>query len=151
MVFVKNLRFASFLFFEKQARKMCLTIFSIEKQPFQIKKNINFKNPKKIFFLDSKNTFFKNRKHCIFPKGLVHGSGQNLKFFLISFRQKIGKKNVFDDILEKKKPVQIIKTSTLKSRRNSIFPKGGKKNLFDDNLDTKNPAVWIRKTSILKS
>ena len=63
----------------------------------------------------------------------------------------MGKKNVFDDILEKKKPVQIIKTSTLKSRRNSIFPKGGKKNLFDDNLDTKNPAVLIRKTSILKS
>ena len=63
---------------------MCLTLFWIKK-----------------FFLDSKNTFSKHGKHCIFPKGLVHGFGQNLKFFLISFRQKIGTRNVFNDILEK--------------------------------------------------
>ena len=93
-------------YFLKSRREKCVWRYSRSKNSlFRLKKYINFKNRKKFFFLDSKNTFFKNRKHCIFPKGLVYGSGQNLKFFLISFRQKIGKKNVFDDILEKKKPV----------------------------------------------
>ena len=38
---------------------------------------------------------------AFFQKGWSNGFGQNLKFFLISFRPKIGTRNVFNDILEK--------------------------------------------------
>ena len=43
---------------------------------------------RKILSWKVKTPFLKSPKHCIFTKGLVHGFCQNLKFFLISLRQK---------------------------------------------------------------
>ena len=37
---------------------------------------------RKLAFLDYKTSILKSRKIGIFPKGLVHGFGENYKFFL---------------------------------------------------------------------
>ena len=49
---------------------------------------------------------------------------QKWPFLQLSFLGNIGQENVFYDILEKKTPLQAIKTKNTKSRKIDIFPKG---------------------------
>ena len=61
--------------------------------------------------LESQNTFLhykkqkvkKVEKSGVFPKGLIHGFGQNLKFFHVFIFGKINHQNVFDVTLESQK------------------------------------------------
>ena len=48
---------------------------------------------------------------------------KNWQFFHLFILGRIGQENVFYNILDRKTPFQTIKTSTLKSRKNGIFPK----------------------------
>ena len=50
-----------------------------------------------------KNKKFKSRKIGVFPKGLTHGFGPKMAISLTFFLGNIGQKNVFYDILERKK------------------------------------------------
>ena len=50
-----------------------------------------------------KNKKFKSRKIGVFPKGLTHGFGPKMAISLTFFFGNIGQKNVFYDILERKK------------------------------------------------
>ena len=98
------------LFFKAiQARKMCFTIFQNEKTPFQ----------------PIKTTRSKCRKIEIFPKGLTHGFGQKVAIFPCRFFQAIqARKMCFTIFLNEKTPVQATKTTSSKSRKIEMFPKG---------------------------
>ena len=53
--------------------------------------------------LDNKKiNLIKNSKKCIFPKRLVHGFRQKFEICQFSIFWKVGEKNVFDDILDRK-------------------------------------------------
>ena len=81
----------------------------------------------KVFYdiLERKNAFLRNKKKSskrrkkeIFPKGLVHGLGQNIghfSFFL--FLSNIGQKNVFYDILERINAYLCFKNNKLKKSK----------------------------------
>ena len=58
--------------------------------------------PRKLAFLDYKTSILKSRKIDIFPKGLVHGFGQNYEFFYLLFLGKIRNKKVFGNVLDRK-------------------------------------------------
>ena len=75
-------------------------------------------------FLDYKKQKFKKSKLETFPKGLVHGFGQNLKIFHVFFFGKISKHNVFDDILERKKAFLDYKKQRVKKVKHWDFSKG---------------------------
>ena len=80
---------------------------------------------------------------------------KNLKYFLVFISVKIGQKNVFDDILERKKAFSNYENRKLKKLKNFIFPKRlvhgfcqkfeiyiylvktYQKNVFDDILERK--------------
>ena len=88
---------------------MSLTIFQNEKTPFQAKKNRSSKSLK----ID------------IIPKGLTHGFGPKMAIFPTSFFQAIQtRKMPFTTFQNEKTPFQAIKTTTSKSRKVDIFPKG---------------------------
>ena len=57
---------------------------------------------RKLAFLDYKTSILKSRKIDIFPKGLVHGFGQNYEFFYLLFLGKIRNKKVFGNVLDRK-------------------------------------------------
>ena len=81
-----------------------------------IRKNafLGYKNKK---FKKSKNSHFSKRVNPWFwPK--------NGHFSNFCFLGKKGHENVFQDILEQKKPFQAIKTTSSKTRKIDIFPKG---------------------------
>ena len=105
----KNGHFSNYFFQAIYARKKCFTIFYNEKTPFYA----------------IKTTSSKSRKFEIFPKGLTHGFGQkNGHFFQLLFLGNIGQENVFYDILQRKNAFLAIKTTSSKSRKIKIFPKG---------------------------
>ena len=65
----------------------------------------------------------KSRDAGIFPKGLLHGFGQNYQIPLSLFLAKIGQEKVFGNFLHRKLAFLDYKTSILKSRKNGIFSK----------------------------
>ena len=120
--------FPTFIFSEINARKMSFTIFQNEKTPFQAIKTRNSNSPKiailpTFFFFAvqarkmsftifyNKKTPFqairtrssKRQKIDIFPKGLTQGFGPKMAIFLSFFLGNTEQKNVFYDIVERKK------------------------------------------------
>ena len=110
MVLVQNWPFSQlFFFYARQVRKMSYTILQNEKTPFQAIKTRSSKSQK----LD------------IFSKGLTHGFGQKMRIFLTLFCQAIqARKMSFTIFWNEKTPFQAIKTTSSKSRKIDIFPKG---------------------------
>ena len=84
--------------------------------------------------LGNKNNKFQKAKNWDFSKGLTRGFGPKMAIFpIFFFLGNIGQENVFYDILHKKNAFLAIKTSSSKSPKIEIFPKGlshgfGKKN-----------------------
>ena len=71
-----------------------------------------------------KRRSLKSRKIDLFPKGLTHGFGPKMAIFPnVFFFTNINQENVFNDILEQKKPFQPIKTRSSKIRKIDIFQK----------------------------
>ena len=87
--------FESFFFCQYRPGKCLLRYFTTKKTPFQAIK-------------------------CI----LRYSATRNRLFFVRLFLGNIGQENVFYDILEQKTPFQAIKTTSSKSRKIDIFPKG---------------------------
>ena len=87
---------------------MCFTTFQSEKTPFQAIKTAGSKSG----------------KIEIFAKGLTHGFGPKLAISQSFFLGIIGQEKVFYDILARKMPFQVIKTTSLKSQKIEIFAKG---------------------------
>ena len=109
MVLVKIRPFFQHFFSALQVRKMTFSIFQIEKAPFQAVKTRSSKS----------------RKMYIFPKGLTPGFGPNMAFFPTFFFSAIlVRKMIFTIFQNEKMPFQAIKTSSSKSRKIDIFPKG---------------------------
>ena len=79
--------FPTFFFQAIQPKKMTFMTFQNEKTPFQA----------------IKTRSSKTRKIDIFPKGITHGFGPKMAIFQTFFLGKIGKVNVFSDLLEQKK------------------------------------------------
>ena len=79
---------------------------------------------RKIAFLGYKNIKFKKSKIDIFPKGLTHGFGPKMAIFQTFFLGKIGKVNVFSDLLQRKNAFSGYKNIKFKSGKIDIFPKG---------------------------
>ena len=76
-------------------------------------------------FLEYKNISLKNLNVQLFSNGLIHRFfKKNLAIFPSFFLGNIGQENVVQDILERKKSFQNIKTRTSKSRKIQVFPKG---------------------------
>ena len=66
----------------------------------------------------------KSRKLGISPKSLVHGFDKNWQFFHFYILGKIGRENVFHDILgRKKKACADYKNRKYKKSKNWVFPK----------------------------
>ena len=126
----------------------------------------------KTFFQRIKTRSCKRRKNDIFPKGLTNGFGPKMAIFCTFFFGNIGEKNVFYDILERKKPFQAITTRSSKSRKNNIFPKGltngfgpkiaiplyflflgiiGQENVFDDILKRENAFLGYKNKKVEKT
>ena len=109
MVFVQNCHFSNFFFLAIQARKMSFTIFQNEKTPFQA----------------IKTRSSKSRKIDIFLKGLTHGFGPKMAFLPTFICQDMqARKMYFTRLQNEKTPFQAIKTTSSKSRKIDIFPKG---------------------------
>ena len=89
MVLTKNLKFFHLFIFGKISNE---NVFD------------NILETKKKLFYTMKNKKIKSPKIGIFPKGLLHGFGKNLKIFHLFIIGKISQENVFDDILEQKNP-----------------------------------------------
>ena len=111
MVVVQKWQVFQLCFKAIQARKMSFMIFQNKKTPFQAIKTRSPKSPK----ID------------IFPKGLTHGFGPKLAIFrrilVKQYRQgKCQKKS--KNFQNEKTPLQAIKTTSSKSRKIDIFPKG---------------------------
>ena len=101
--------FSTSFFQAKQARKMSFTIFQNEKTPFQA----------------IKTRSSKSQKIAIFLKGLTRGSGSKMAIFLPFFGgAKQARKMSFRTFQNEKKPLQTLKTRSLKSRKIAIFLKG---------------------------
>ena len=66
----------------------------------------------------------KSRKIDIFPKGLTHGFGPKIEIFPTFFLRDIRQKNVYHDILERKKALLGKKKTSSNSQNIDIFPKG---------------------------
>ena len=66
----------------------------------------------------------RNRKIGFFPKGLVHGFGPKIDFFRLFILGKVGKKNVFGDILGRKNAFLDYKNKKLKNKKIGLFSKG---------------------------
>ena len=71
-----------------------------------------------------KNKKFKSRKIGVFPKGLTHGFGPKMAISLTFFLGNIGQKNVFYDILERKKAFLRYKNKKFKKSKIWHFSKG---------------------------
>ena len=109
MVLVKIRPFFQHFFSALQVRKRTFSIFQIDKTPFQAVKTRSSKS----------------RKIYIFPKGLTPGFGPNMAFFPTFFFSAIlVRKMIFTIFQNEKMPFQAIKTSSSKSRKIDIFPKG---------------------------
>ena len=109
----KNGHFSNFFFQAKQARKMCFTIFQNEKTPFQAIK------PRRS----------KSRRIDIFPKGLTTWVNpwfwcKNGHFSNFFFQAIQARKMCFKIFQNEKTLFQTIKTTSSKSRKIDIFPKG---------------------------
>ena len=96
--------FPTFSFQLVQARKMSFWILQNKKTPFQ----------------PMKTRSSKSRNINIFPWFW----SKNVHFSNISFLANIGLENVFSNILERKNAFQAIKTTSSKSQKIDIFPKG---------------------------
>ena len=102
-------QFKLFFFRQYRPEKMSFTIFQIEKTPFQAIKRKSLKSPK----ID------------IFAKGLTNGFGPKMAVFPTFFFQAIqAKKMSFTIFQNEKTPFQGIKTTSSKSPKLDIFPKG---------------------------
>ena len=109
MVLVQNWPFFHLFFQAIQARKKCFTIFQNEKTPLQA----------------IKARSSKSRKIEIFVKGLTHGFGAKLTISpSVVFSQYRAGKCVLRYSRTEKMPFQVIKTTSLKSRKIEIFAKG---------------------------
>ena len=109
MVLVKIRPFFQHFFSALQVRKMTFSIFQIEKTPFQAVKTRSSK---------SRNIY-------IFQTGLTPGFGPNMAIFPTFFFSAIlVRKMIFTILQNEKMPFQAIKTSSSKSRKIDIFPKG---------------------------
>ena len=109
MVLVKIRPFFQHFFSALQVRKRTFSIFQIDKTPFQAVKTRSSKS----------------RKIYIFPKGLTPGFGPYMAFFPTFFFSAIlVRKMIFTIFQNEKMPFQAIKTSSSKSRKIAIFPKG---------------------------
>ena len=107
--FAPKMAIFDFFFWAIQARKISFTIFQNRKTPFQ---NIKTRRSK-------------SRKNDIFAKGLTHGFGPKMAFFTTCFFQAIqARKMSFMIFQNEKTPFQAIKTTSPKSRKIDIFPKG---------------------------
>ena len=142
--------FSICFFLSLQARKMCFTIVQNEKAPFQAIKTACSKSGKighfSIFFSQAiqaskmcftifqnektpfmaiKTASSKSGKFEIFAKGLTHGFGLKFAIFpCFVFRQYRPGKSVLRYSRTKKMPFQVLKTTSLKSRKIEIFAKG---------------------------
>ena len=96
---------------------------------------------------------------------------QKWPFFQVLFLGNVGKENVFNDIIEQKKPFQAIETRCSKIRKIDIFLKGlnhgfgrkmaifptfflrniGKENDFYDILERKNACLGYKKKTVKTS
>ena len=94
--------FPTCLFQAIQSTKMSFTIFQNEKTPFQA----------------IKRRHLKSRKIDNFLKGLTHGFAPKWLFFQLFFLGNISKKNVFYDILERKKAFLGYKNKKFKKSKN---------------------------------
>ena len=107
--FVSKMFFFKLFIYAKQARKMSFMIFWIEKTTFQAK------------ILRSS----KSRKIDIFPKALIHCFGPKMvifpPFFFLAIQARKMSRMTFQN---EKMPFQAIKTTSSKSRKIDIFPKG---------------------------
>ena len=109
MVVVQKWQFFQIFFQEIKSRTMCFTKFQNEKTPLQTMK---------------KRTL-KSRKINIFPKELTHGFGPEMAIFqVLFFRQYRTGKCLLRYSTKKQTPCQAIKTTSSKSPRIDIFPKG---------------------------
>ena len=76
-------------------------------------------------FLGYKNKKFKKSKNGIFPKGLTHGFGRKMaiipNFFFLAIQ---ARKMSFTIFQNEKKRSQAIKTTSSKSQKIDLFPKG---------------------------
>ena len=126
---------------------------------------------KKTPFRAIKTKSSKSRKIEIFPKGLVHGFGQNWPFFHPFFPAILARKLSFTIVQNKKTLFQAIKTKSSKSRKIEIFQKGlvhgfgqnspffhlfifgniGQKNIFYDSLEEENAFLDYKNKKIKKS
>ena len=123
-------------------------------------------------FLGYKKKKFKNPKSDIFRKGLTHGVGLKMAIFPTFFRLVIEARKMSFTILQNKKtPFQDIKTSSSKSRKIDISPKGlthgfgpkmtifqpfflgsiGQENIFYDILEQKNAFLDYKNKKFKKS
>ena len=101
--------FPTCFFQEIQARKMSFMIFQKNKTPFQA----------------IKTRSQKSQKIDIFPKGLTHGFRLKMAIFPTCFFLEIqARKMSFMIFQNNKTPFQAIKTSSQKSQKIDIFPKG---------------------------
>ena len=99
----------TFIFQEIQANKISFTIFYNEKTPLQ----------------PIKTRSSKTRKIDIFPQGLTRGFGPKMAIFpTFIFQEIYARKMSFYDILERKTPFPAIKTTSSKTLKIDIFPKG---------------------------
>ena len=98
--------FPPFFFKALEVKKMCFTIFQNEITPFQPIKS-------------------RNSKIDIFVKGLTHGFGPKMPIFPTLFFQAIqAKKRSFTIFQNERTPFQGIKTTSSRSPKITIFPKG---------------------------
>ena len=96
-------------FYAIQARKMSFQKFQNEKAPF--------------YAITTKSS--KSRKKDIFPKGLTHGFGPKMAIFSTFFFQAIQARKMSFMIFQiQKTSLQAIKTTSPKSRKMDILPKG---------------------------
>ena len=152
----KKAIFPTFFFQGIQARKMFFTIFQNEKTPFQA----------------IKTRSSKSRKIDIFPKGLTHSFGPKMAIFPTFIFQDIEAKKISVTIFQNEKtPFQAIKTTSSKSRKIDIFPKGlthgvgpkmaifptfflgniGHQNVFCDILERKNVFLGYKNKKFKQS
>ena len=140
---LKMVIFPTIFFQSIQAKKMSFTIFQNEKTPFYGIKTTSLKSPKFDIFQKSKNGHFSNFFFCnlgqenvfynilewaiktpFFQRGKPMVLVQKWPFFRLFFQAIQAKKMSFTIFQNKKTPFQAIKTTSLKSSKIDIFPKG---------------------------
>ena len=156
MVLVQKWPFFQVLFLCNIGQENIFDVFLDRKMPFQAIKTRSSKSQK----IDS------------FTKGLTHGFGSKMAFFLIFFFLTIqSRKMSFMIFQNEKTPLQAIKIRSFKSRKIDIFPRGltngfGKKwpffqlfflgnifqeNVFYDVLERKNAFLGYENKKFKKS